>query len=302
LFSNRVISYDNFFCKMAGSPYRWVPPSQVMGAQNKAVTKTTIKDFFAKHKTLLLVAGGVVLGLLIWYLWSRHRAGALVRQPNTVRRGIVGGASANTAMSGKVGNRLKGSSTTTGKVGSRLRGADATPAAPAVSNVATTVATAATMTGQTTGIGQLCGQNLPKPMNVYMDNLVGANDITVGPGVSPFVGTGAAVPVDYAGQCTGVNPAAVWQSTQLLPSNCGQSLEGTSDWDIYAPSNAALTSFVGWQQLGGQDTVLTTNKNASLDLRPEPQVTVGCFQAPWGQSSWVQDAPMKTDWSHSLVA
>lgn len=287
-------------------PYKWVPPSirgEAYGAHSSTVKSAMdkTKDFAKKYKWVLMIGGGILLALIAWHLWSRNRSASLVRQQNTARRGIVSGES---SMSSKVGSRLRGASGTPAirTAATRLRGAEVASTDAKATAPTAAAAPKTEMVGQVTGVGQLCSQNLPKPMNMFEDNLVGAGDITVGPGVAPFVGAGAGVPVDFAGSCSGVNPAAVWQSTQLLPSNCGQSLEGTSDWDIYAPSNAALTSFIGWQQLGGQDTVLTTNKNASLDLRPEPQVTTGCFQAPWGQSSWVQDAPMKTDWSHSLVA
>jgi hypothetical protein len=109
--------------------------------------------------------------------------------------------------------------------------------------------------------------------------------------------------VDYAGSCSGVNPAAVWQSSQLLPAACGQSLEGTSDWNIYAPSNYQVTSFLAAGQNFGQDTISTTLKNASLDLRPEPTIPqAGCSQVPFGQSSWVDNGINRVDYSHSLIA
>lgn len=145
-----------------------------------------------------------------------------------------------------------------------------------------------------------CDTSMPKPFNVYQDNLSGSNDITVGPGVA-FDGA-AGVPVDFAGSCSGVNPAAVWQSTQLLPSaNCGQSLEGTSDWSTFAPSDPSVVNFLSAGMLAGADTISTTLKNASLDLRSEPAVP-STFQSPWNQSSWVTDAAQRVDYSHSLIA
>lgn len=174
----------------------------------------------------------------------------------------------------------------------RRKGAQVSPAPAAVAPVA--VETPAVVQAACTD------GSIPKPFNVYQDNLSGSNDITVGPGVA-FDGVGG-VPVDYAGQCSGVNPAAVWQSTQLLPgANCGQSLEGTSDWATYAPTDPSVVNFLSAGMLAGQDTISTTLKNPSLDLRPEPQVT-NCFTSPWNQSTYVSDSAMKADWSHSLVA
>lgn len=141
---------------------------------------------------------------------------------------------------------------------------------------------------------------MPKPFNVYQDNLSGSNDITVGPGVA-FDGVGA-MPANFSGQCSGVNPAAVWQSSQLLPgANCGQALDGTSDWSTFAPSDPSVVNFLSAATLQGVDTISTSLKNASLDLRPEPSVS-NSFVSPWNQSSFVQDAMQKADWSHSLVA
>lgn len=176
------------------------------------------------------------------------------------------------------------------------RGAQVTaPAAPAPAPAAPS---ALDHPGTTTA--GCVADGMPKPFNVYQDNLSGSNDITVGPGVA-LDGVGA-VPVEFSGQCSGVNPAAVWQSTQLLPSaNCGQALDGTSDWSLYSPADPSVVNFLSAGELAGQDTIMTSLKLGSLDLRPEPQVS-NCFQSPWNQSSYVQDAMQKADWSHSLVA
>jgi hypothetical protein len=148
------------------------------------------------------------------------------------------------------------------------------------------------------------GAGLPKPANVHQDDgLSGVNDVTLGPGVAAYTAGNVGMPVDYAGSCSGVNPSAVWQSSQLLPAACGQTLEGTSDWNIYAPSNYQVTSFLAAGQNFGQDTVSTTLRNASLDIRPEPSIPqAGCSQVPFGQSSWVDNGVNRVDYSHSLVA
>lgn len=262
--------------------FRWTPT----GAQNSP-SKEKVKEFVNKNKKWLMIGGAVLVALLAYHLYTKHmkRSAALVVPTLEDAKKAISGRLRGMGM--QVSPSSPSVPATTAPAAPSTATAPSAPVAP--------VAPAAPVSVK----GQLCANPPPKPFNTYQDDLSGANDVT--PAVAPFGGNGL-VPTDFAGQCTGANPAAVWQSTQLLPGNCGQALEGTSDWDIYAPSNAALTSFIGWQQMSGQDTVLTTNKNASLDLRPEPQVTTGCFQAPWGQSSWVQDAPMKTDWSHSLVA
>ncbi len=139
----------------------------------------------------------------------------------------------------------------------------------------------------------------PIAFNYFQSDLGSVNDTSMGPGVA-FNGA-QGLPVDYAGACNGVNPAAVWQSSQLLPANCGQSMQGTDDWSLYAPSNAQLVNFLSAGQNFGQDTISTTLKNANLSLRPEPPVC-SSFQSPWNQSSWVDTSMMPVDWSHSLVA
>lgn len=139
----------------------------------------------------------------------------------------------------------------------------------------------------------------PRPIDVYQSDLGSANGAN---NITPGVALDGNVPVDYTAMNSGVNPEAVWQSSQLLPTNnCGQSLQGVDDWSLYAPSNAQVVNFLSAGYNAGQDTVLTTLKNASLDLRPEPAVS-NCFQSPWNQSSWVDNSLMRTDWSHSLVA
>lgn len=139
----------------------------------------------------------------------------------------------------------------------------------------------------------------PNPMNVYQSNL---GQLGVGAEMEPAtVPQNAGVPVDYAGSCEGANPNAVWQSTQLLPTNCGQTLEGTSDWELYAPSNYEVTNFLSAGYHLGTDTQQTSLKNANLQLRPEPIInkTLNC---PWNISSYGESNYENFDWSHTLVA
>lgn len=228
-----------------------------------------VGEWVDKNKRVLLVAGIVVLvGIVAYALWMRQQAAtpapqspAATEVPETPA--VASGASAQLRRHKKKGKKAYARS------------------AAAVADASLCDAAA----------------NLPKPANVYEDDLSAANAVGDNGDVK---GVGSA-PVDYAGACSGVNPSAVWQSSQLLPTNCGQSLEGTSDWSLYAPSNYQVTSFLSAGFNNGQDTVMTTLKNASLDLRPEP-VTPACTQVPFNQSSWVDNSLLRTDWSHSLVA
>ena len=242
------------------------PPKHVVGAN---VGK--IQEWFKKNMRLVL-ALGVVTGLLI-AVWLYNR-----------RRGL---------------NILGSSATEADKVATEV------PApVPVSSDVPAPVAAPAPVPAVVATPPLTCADGLPKPANVYQDDgLSGVNDVTLGPGVAAYTAGNVGMPVDYAGSCSGVNPAAVWQSSQLLPAACGQSLEGTSDWNIYAPSNYQVTSFLAAGQNFGQDTVSTTLRNASLDIRPEPAIPqAGCSQVPFGQSSWVDNGVNRVDYSHSLVA
>lgn len=249
---------------------KWVP--EPLRQYREGKSKRWIKD----NKNYL-IGGAAVLalgGLLVWYVYRTYAQRA-------ASPAVVAGAQASEGETGVV-----------------------TTVEPAVVEVEQVPVKPAKKPRQK-GPAVCADAGLPKPYNVYQDDdLVGVNDMSSGPGVVPASVSGTAgVPIDYAGSCSGVNPAAVWQSSQLLPSSCGQTLEGTSDWNIYAPSNYEVTSFLSAGQNFGQDTVSTTLKNASLDLRPEPVIPqAGCTQVPFGQSSWVDNGINKVDWSHSLVA
>lgn len=238
-----------------------------------------VQEWADKNKTLLYVAGAALVAFLAYWIYQRSK------------RGVTGGAAVASAP------------------------ASQTPAAPATKTAPQVVAKAVPqvappqmapqMVPVTNAVPSSCAMGgVPKPYNVFQDDLVGANDMTMGPGVVPFSAGGAAgVPIDFAGQCSGVNPSAVWQSTQLLPSNCGQALEGTSDWAVFAPSNYQVTNFLAAGQLYGNDTQMSTLKNASLQLRPEPQIPgSSCSQVPFGQSSWIDSNSAVTDYSFSLIA
>lgn len=244
--------------------------------RHDSATGANVTEWLDSNKKYFLIGGIVlVVGVVAYYMWQKQKQ-------DTVP--VL--TAAPTTTSGLSAQRRKQQQ----HLSRRAKGA----AVAADTTTTTAVPTAVPSTA-----GPLCdvGGNIPKPMNVYQDNLSGSNDIYA----ANVAGVGSTMPVDYAGACSGVNPSAVWQSSQLLPSNCGQSLEGTSDWSLYAPSNYQVTSFLSAGFNNGQDTVMTTLKNASLDLRPEP-VTPACTQVPFNQSSWVDNSMMRTDWSHSLVA
>jgi len=249
----------------------WVPPA-LRKKHTHGASVGKVQEWAKKNRTFLVAAGLVIGGLIAWSVYQRSRR--------------VGGLSATEAST---------------------RDAPSATVAPTPAVSAETVKTPETVPSvpSAPSAPAACGDSdLPKPMNVFQDEgLAGTNDVTLGPGVAAYSASSAGVPVDYAGSCSGVNPAAVWQSSQLLPAACGQSLEGTSDWNIYAPSNYQVTSFLAAGQNFGQDTVSTTLKNASLDLRPEPSIPqAGCSQVPFGQSSWVDNGVNRVDYSHSLVA
>lgn len=254
----------------------WVPPALRKKTANDVVPGANVtieqaQKWFKKNQRLLL-ALGVVMGLLIG-VWIYNRS----------RRPATGGMSAQEG--------------------------ETTPAVAATGPVVVQeqvpiVEPVVVVPQPVPAVVAPCQQGVPQPANVYQaDGLAGVNDVTLGPGVAAYTAGNVGMPIDYAGSCSGVNPAAVWQSSQLLPASCGQSLEGTSDWNIYAPSNYQVTSFLAAGQNFGQDTVSTTLRNASLDLRPEPSIPqAGCSQVPFGQSSWVDNGINRVDYSHSLVA
>lgn len=240
-------------------------------ANQEKVSGANVTKWVKENKTLVLVAGAAIVGGLVWYMWYSKKnatAGAQVSR----RRAVLGG---------------------------QVAAAPAPAPTPAPAQVAPQQQAVSSMDPAACGLS-----GVPKPFNVFQDDLVGANDMSSGAGPAPFsAGGSAGVPIDYAGQSGPANPSAVWQSSTLLPSNCGQALEGTSDWTLYAPSNAQVTSVIGAGQLYGQDTIMTSLKNASLDLRPEPAIpNAACSQVPFNQSSWVDTSNAVTNFGHSLIA
>lgn len=251
----------------------WAPPS------HRSMGANVVTDWISNNKKILIVALGVTALVIAGVWWSRRSA-----TTTKTTTGMYAGRTGAAVSEATAPTAVPGTVTTTTVVTEQpivtSQGAPAVQMAPVAQ--------------------QQCMQtSLPVAFDVFQDNLGTANASGVVPAVS-FTG---GLPVDYtANESSGVNPAAVWQSSQLLPTNnCGQSLQGTDDWSLYAPSNAQVVNFLSAGYNSGQDTVMTTLKNASLDLRPEPAVS-NCFQSPWNQSSWVEPSLMRTDWSHSLVA
>lgn len=250
----------------------WVPPSN--GAYvRKGANVSKMVDWVKQNKIKVIVGAAVIVAIIVIVVMGTRKTAS------------VAGATAY-----------------------RLRNAIGAAAQEAPTNVATTTTstTSAPVTVSTTAPTTVptskassCDVGIPVAIDVYQDNLGSANDMTMGPGVTTAGVAG--LPIDYAGACSGINPAAVWQSSQLLPSNCGQSLQGTDDWSLYAPSNPQVVNFLSAGYNFGQDTVMTTLKNASTQLRPDVPICSN-FQSPWNQSSWVDNSLIDTDWSHSLIA
>jgi len=259
----------------------WIPPS-IQRKYPVGMSGANVTEWSKKNKNLLFVAGAAIVAFLVgYYLWDRSRKNTPLVTNNT-----VGGA--QVSLPGAEKRQQRREERAAKKAEKKARKDD----------------TVIVVTETPEQPGTMCADTgIPKPFNIYSDDLVGVNDVTPGPGVAPYSDSNVGMPIDYAGSCSGVNPSAVWQSSTLLPASCGQSLEGTSDWNIYAPSNYQVTSFLGAGQNFGQDTVSTTLKNASLDIRPEPAIPqAGCSQVPFGQSSWVDNGVNRVDYSHSLVA
>jgi hypothetical protein len=215
-----------------------------------ALTQAEAKEWAQRNRTLLLILGAALAAFLIYWFAVR---------PNTLTTtGAIAAPATNRAQI--IAQRRKGI----------LRGAQAAPAdttaAPTTPAAATTPAPAPTpaVVAAPAPVPVTCQMaGIPKPINVYQDDLSGANDNSGMGGPVPFSAGGpAGVPIDATASCGGVNPSATWQSSTLLPLNCGQSLQGVSDWSLYAPSSNNLVNLIGAGQLTGQDTVMTTLKNA----------------------------------------
>ena len=253
---------------------QWTPPS------NRAHVGADVQQWVKDNKMIIIIGAIALVGVVVLYMNKKRISDAMgssavesdYTRPKR-RRGAAVGEVVTTAVPGKI----------------------VTTVTTAPTNVAVNQQpTMVPVTQPACGVSQG-----PVPFDVFQDNLSSGGD-----GVQPAVAFGgiAGLPVDYTSNSSGVNPSAVWQSSQLLPgANCGQSLEGTDDWSLYAPSNAQVVNFLSAGFNSGQDTISSTLKNASLDLRPSPSVN-NCFTSPFNQSSWVEPSLVQTDWSHSLVA
>lgn len=254
----------------------WVPPSN--GAYvRKGANVSKMVDWVKQNKIKVIVGAAVIVAIIVIVVMGTRKTASVAGATAYRLRNAIGAAAQEAP--------INVATTTT-----------ATTSAPVT--VATTAPTTVTTTVPTSKANS-CDVGIPVAIDVYQDNLGSANDMTMGPGVTTAGVAG--LPIDYAGACSGINPAAVWQSSQLLPSNCGQSLQGTDDWSLYAPSNPQVVNFLSAGYNFGQDTVMTTLKNASTQLRPDVPICSN-FQSPWNQSSWVDNSLIDTDWSHSLIA